>query len=102
MSVSQEQRRVRELVMKGQSKGFLTNDEVNRALPSGYLPEQLDELLTMLKLAGIRVIDREEAAERRKNRPKGEEEADGVLHSCRGPHPELQEIVRICWIDRLF
>jgi RNA polymerase primary sigma factor len=76
MSVSQEQRRVRELVTRGQSKGFLTNDEVNRALPPGYLPEQLDDLLTMLKLAGIRVIDRDEAARRRagKKGKDGEEE----------------------------
>ncbi len=61
MSVSQEQRRIRELITRGQSKGFLTNEEVNKVLSPGYLPEQLDELLTMLKLAGIRVIDKEEA-----------------------------------------
>ncbi len=65
MSVTQEQRRVRELVTRGQSKGFLTNDEVNRALTPGYLPEQLDDLLTMLKLAGVRVIDRDDATRRR-------------------------------------
>ena len=65
MSVSREERQIRELISKGQSKGFLTNDEVNRALPPGYLPEQLDELLTTLKLAGVRVIDREEAARRK-------------------------------------
>jgi RNA polymerase primary sigma factor len=62
MAVSQEQRQLRELIARGQSKGFLTNDEVNRVLPPGYMPEQLDELLTTLKLAGIRVVDREEAA----------------------------------------
>ncbi len=66
MSVSQEERQVRDLITRGQNKGFLTNDEVNRALPPGYLPEQLDELLTALKLAGVRVIDRDEAAAQRK------------------------------------
>ena len=77
MTVSQEQRRVRELIARGQSKGFLTNDEVNRALPPGYLPEQLDELLTMLKLAAIRVIDREDAAAaRRRTKKDGEDSED--------------------------
>jgi RNA polymerase primary sigma factor len=73
MSVSQEQRQLRELVARGQSKGFLTNEEVNRVLPPGYLPEQLDEVLTMLKMANIRVVDREEAAaERKKDQKEGE------------------------------
>ncbi len=75
MTVSQEQRRVRDLIQRGQSKGFLTNDEVNKVLPPGYLPEQLDEVLTTLKQIGIRVIDREEAAEvRRNSRSKRDEE----------------------------
>ena len=73
MSVSQEERQVRDLIQRGQGKGFLTNDEVNRALPPGYLPEQLDELLTALKLAGIRVIDRDEAAQQRKAGRPGRE-----------------------------
>jgi RNA polymerase primary sigma factor len=72
MSVSQEERQVRDLISRGQNKGFLTNDEVNRALPPGYLPEQLDELLTALKLAGIRVIDRDEAAAQRKTPKRGD------------------------------
>ncbi|MGK0358435.1 MAG: RNA polymerase primary sigma factor [Bradymonadia bacterium] len=74
ISVSHEQRRVRELIHRGQSKGFLTNDEVNKTLPPGYLPEQLDELLTTLKQLGIRVIDREEAAARRRNNKKDGDE----------------------------
>jgi RNA polymerase primary sigma factor len=79
MSVSQEERQVRDLITRGQNKGFLTNDEVNRALPPGYLPEQLDELLTALKLAGIRVIDRDEAAAQRKapKRGDGDERSGG-------------------------
>ncbi len=74
MSVSQEERQVRDLITRGQNKGFLTNDEVNRALPPGYLPEQLDELLTALKLAGIRVVDRDEAAAQRKTTKRGDGE----------------------------
>ena len=65
---------MRELIARGQSKGFLTNDEVNRALPPTYLPEQLDDLLTTLKLAGIRVVDKEEAAKRRTGKKGAKEE----------------------------
>ena len=75
MPVSQEQRRIRDLIKRGQSKGFLTNDEVNRALPAGYMPEQLDELLTTLKFAGIRVVDREDAAAQRKGKDGKDEES---------------------------
>ena len=66
MAVSQEQRQMRELIARGQSKGFLTNEEVDKVLPNGYMPEQLDEVLTTLKLAGIRVIDREEVEAQKK------------------------------------
>ena len=74
MTVSQEQREMRDLVATGQRKGFLTNDEINRVLPSGYTPEQLDEVLTMVKLAGIRVVDREEDVVQ--NKPNGKESDD--------------------------
>ena len=84
MPVSQEQRRMRELIARGQSKGFLTNDEVNRALPPGYLPEQLDDLLTTLKLAGIRVVDKEEAAKRRTGK-KGKEDEDTTYGRTNDP-----------------
>ena len=80
MSVSQEQRQLRELVARGQSKGFLTNEEVNRVLPPGYMPEQLDEVLTMLKMANIQVVDREEAAAERKKGLK-EGEGDGAYRT---------------------
>ena len=85
MTVSQELRRVRELIARGQSKGFLTNDEVNRALPPGYLPEQLDELLTMLKLASIRVIDREDAAAARRRTKKDGEDDDSAYGRTNDP-----------------
>ncbi len=83
MSVSHEQRAISDLIRKGESKGFLTNEEVNRSLPPGYLPEDLDELLTMLKEKGIRVIDREEASvHRKKARPGKEGEAGEDLDAA--------------------
>lgn len=62
MPMSQEQLQVQELVTKGRTQGYLTHEEVNRVLPSTFTPEDLDELLTTLKLAGIRVVDKEDAA----------------------------------------
>ncbi|MCB9522602.1 MAG: RNA polymerase sigma factor RpoD [Myxococcales bacterium] len=85
MTVSQEQRRVRELISRGQSKGFLTNEEVNKVLPPGYLPEQLDEVLTTLKQIGIRVIDREEAAEVRRNSRNKRDEEDASYGRTNDP-----------------
>jgi RNA polymerase primary sigma factor len=76
MSVSQEQRRVRDLIARGQSKGFLTNEEVNKVLPPGSQPETLDEVLTALKQMGIRVIDREETVNIRKSKRKGKDDED--------------------------
>ncbi|MBU1899946.1 RNA polymerase sigma factor RpoD [Myxococcota bacterium] len=76
MSMTQERRLINELITRGQSKGFLSNEEVNKVLPPGHLPELLDEVLTTLKHAGIRVIDREEASARQGNRPKSDKEED--------------------------
>ncbi len=82
MPVSQEQRQVRELIARGQSKGFLTNDEVNRVLPPGFMPEQLDELLTTLKLAGIRVVDRDEAQTKQTGQATGkDDDGDGAYRT---------------------
>ena len=61
MPMSQEQIQVQELVTKGR-RSYLTHEEMNRVLPSSFTPEDLDELLTTLKLAGIRVVDKEDAA----------------------------------------
>ena len=73
MAVSQEQLRIRELVATGRAKGVLTHEEVNRVLPPNFTPEDLDELLTTLKLAGIRVVDKEDAASTSKTTPKDDE-----------------------------
>jgi RNA polymerase primary sigma factor len=81
MAVSQEQRQMRELIARGQSKGFLTNEEVDRVLPPGYMPEQLDEVLTTLKLAGIRVIDREEVEAQKKASGAKDSEADNSFRT---------------------
>ncbi len=81
MAVSQEQRQMRELIARGQSKGFLTNEEVDRVLPPGYMPEQLDEVLTTLKLAGIRVIDREEVEAQKKAAGGKDSEAETAFRT---------------------
>ena len=73
MSVSLDVQ-LQELITRGRNKGFLTNEEVNRTLLPGYLPEQLDELLIALKLEGIRVIDREDASQRQVQGREGTDE----------------------------
>ena len=79
--MSQEQIQVQEeLVTKGRTQGYLTHEEVNRVLPSSFTPEDLDELLTTLKLAGIRVVDKEDAAATAKPNAK-EDDGDSAYRT---------------------
>ena len=80
MPMSQEQIQVQELVTKGRTQGYLTHEEVNRVLPSSFTPEDLDELLTTLKLAGIRVVDKEDAAATAKPNAK-EDDGDSAYRT---------------------
>ena len=84
MSDSQEQRQVRELIARGQMKGYLTNDEVNRVLPPGSLPETLDEVLVHLKQMGIRVVDQEGAEPRKPRSGSSKKQTEEDLEASYG------------------
>ena len=45
------------LISKGKQQGFLTYDEINKALPDGMLSEQIDETLIMFDDHNIEIID---------------------------------------------
>jgi len=47
------------LISKGEKQGFLTYDEINKALPDGMLSEQIDETLIMFDDHHIEIIDEE-------------------------------------------
>lgn len=51
-----------EIVDMGKSRGTLTYDEINDAVPSEYFsPEELEELIDLLHDAGIEVVDNKES-----------------------------------------
>jgi RNA polymerase primary sigma factor len=45
------------LISKGKQRGFLTYDEINKALPDDFLSEQIDETLIMFDDHDIEIID---------------------------------------------
>ena len=65
---------VRLLIERGQSKGFLTYEELNEALPEDAIsPDKIDTILMALDEAGVDIIDETEVEERAQ---KEEEEAE--------------------------
>ena len=65
-SGSQEEadKRVRDLLGLGTSRGFLTYEELNEKLPDEVVsPDKLDSLLMMIDEMGIRLIDESDAGE---------------------------------------
>ena len=50
-----------EIIEMGKSRGKLTYDEINDAVPSEYFsPEELEELMDLLHDMGIEVVDDQE------------------------------------------
>ncbi len=103
---NRDRKEVQQLIEMGKSKGFLTYDEVNDALPADMnAPEQMDDVLgalgdedieivdaaTQVKIAPKRLAD--EHAEQKASRnsdqapstPKAEEEVDGYYSKSNDP-----------------
>jgi RNA polymerase primary sigma factor len=93
---NRERKEVQQLIEMGKSKGFLTYEEVNDALPADVVADQMDDVMgvlgdedieivdaaTQVKIAPKRIVE-EEAAEK-KNVPRQEkhdEDADGGYYS---------------------
>ena len=56
--IARASKEVQQLVDLGRSKGFLTYEEVNDALPQGVVaPDQIDEVITALGEEGIQIVD---------------------------------------------
>jgi RNA polymerase primary sigma factor len=105
---NRDRKEVQQLIEMGKSKGFLTYDEVNDALPADMAqPDQMDDVLgvlgdedieivdaaTQVKIAPKRIID--EHSEQKSQRsseqapphaaPKAEEEGDGYYSKSNDP-----------------
>src|SRR5271155_3085616 len=97
---NRERKEVQQLIEMGKSKGFLTYEEVNDALPADVVADQMDDVMgvlgdedieivdaaTQVKIAPKRIVE-EEAAEK-KNVPrdsKNDEEVDGYYSKSNDP-----------------
>ncbi len=79
-SRGRESKEVQQLIDLGKSKGFLTYDEVNEALPQDVVaPDQIDDVISALGDEDIQIVD---AATQVKIAPKriAEQEADQKVH----------------------
>jgi RNA polymerase primary sigma factor len=94
-------RQMQQLIEMGKSKGFLTYEEVNDALPADVVADQMDDVVgvlgdedieivdaaTQVKIAPKRIVE-EEAAEKKqvpRDRDKNDEEADGYYSKSNDP-----------------
>src|SRR5688572_31734902 len=92
-----DRKEVQQLIEMGKSKGFLTYEEVNDALPADVVADQMDDVMgvlgdedieivdaaTQVKIAPKRIVE-EEAAEKKavpRDREKAEEDVDGGYYS---------------------
>ena len=95
---NRERKEVQQLIEMGKSKGFLTYDEVNDALPADVVADQMDDVMgalgdedieivdaaTQVKIAPSRIVQEENAEKKnvpRADREKPEEETDGAYYS---------------------
>jgi RNA polymerase primary sigma factor len=102
---NRDRKEVQQLIEMGKSKGFLTYDEVNDALPADMVADQMDDVLGVLGDEDIEIVDAttqvkiapkriaEEQAEQKVSREretspppsKGEEEIDGYYSKSNDP-----------------
>ena len=95
---NRDRKEVQQLIEMGKSKGFLTYEEVNDALPADVVADQMDDVMgalgdedieivdaaTQVKIAPNRIVQEENAEKKnvpRADREKVEEEADGSYYS---------------------
>jgi RNA polymerase primary sigma factor len=115
MSNIKDVQQIQALIAEGKKKGFLTFDELNKALPSEVnTPEQIDEIIVIFDQLDIDIVDEklsrgieiaEDDGEEIKEEEKLElsEDEDGADYSSRSNDPErmyLREMGAVGLLDR--
>lgn len=117
MSNIKDIQQIKVLIAKGKALGFLTFDEVNKALPSeASSPEQVEEIIGIFDQLDIAIVDSEKDGKRisvstteTEEEPMGEitldlvEEEDGADYSSRSTDPVrmyLREMGAVNLLDR--
>jgi len=109
MSNIKEIQQLKTLLAAGKKKGFLTYDELNKALPSDHnTPEQLEEIVALLEQMGIALVD-DEGNEKKfdteddKSLKLEEKEEDSADYASRSTDPVrmyLREMGAVPLLDR--
>src|SRR6056297_2622836 len=70
---------VKKMIAQAKTRGYITYDELNQALPSEQVSsEQIEDVMSMLSEMGINVVESEEAEEEDKSKPEAEESREVV------------------------
>jgi len=112
MSNVKEVQQIKTLIAQGKKKGFLTFDEVNKALPSDInKPEQLEEIIDIFDQLNIAIVDTEADGKKLElaedddsgNDLKLTESEDAADYSARSTDPVrmyLREMGAVSLLDR--
>jgi RNA polymerase primary sigma factor len=78
VQIQDAERKIKTLIEKGEKKGFLTYEEMNKGLPDEAVsPSRLDALLATLDELGISLIDETDIESQQDDKDQEEFEADG-------------------------
>src|SRR5690625_737761 len=67
---------IKKMIARAKTRGFITYDELNRALPSDqYNSEQIEDIMSMLSEMGINVVESDDEAEAEAEEEEDEEGA---------------------------
>ncbi len=107
MSNIKEIQHIKTLIAEGKKKGFLTFDELSKALPSDYnTPEQLEEIHAIFEQMGIALVDNdgnEKKFDTDKNLKLAEKDDDSADYASRSTDPVrmyLREMGAVSLLDR--
>jgi RNA polymerase primary sigma factor len=71
---------LKKLIKQGKDKGFLTYDEINKALPAGeFSSEQIDEAMATFSDLGVQLVEKEDDATEEESKEKGDYESGGNI-----------------------
>jgi RNA polymerase primary sigma factor len=71
---------LKKLIKQGKDKGFLTYDEINKALPAGeFTSEQIDEAMATFSDLGVQLVEKEDDATEEESKEKGDYESGGNI-----------------------
>ena len=87
MTVKRDRKEVQQLIDLGKSKGFLTYEEVNDALPPDFVAsDQIDDLMVMLGEEDIEVVDSQSGV-----KAAAKQVVEEPREETKRPEPQLEE-----------